>query len=764
MNKKMLFTLTVTILLFISSSFIVNAKKTSITKNYTTIYSKNIDIEKLDHQFLSYTGNKLFVGGSGTGNYSKIQDAINNSQKGDTIFVYNGTYQENLEISKTIKLSGENRDNTIINGIGKTNTIHILIDSVTISNFTINNSGTFDAGVKINSNNNVVENCNIINCWDGIELSQSEKNIISNCCIAYNKWSGLYSFKSSENIIDNCIVQNNLDGLLMVESSSNIIQNSDIKLNIQEGIELERFSTKNIVNKCRIKNNGGVGLFVYWASDNSYISFCEIKENLVGIEIGSVFLGGGNYTSILSNNIVNNTDSGILFLGNGIFSKETHIHFNNIYNNGEGISAQSASSFKINAQNNWWGSKYGPSILGLGKREIIKFNPMNSRIRFFPWLKTQEKNILSEEPETNSNVYCHSANKKVNTFNPNILPIYYWSGKTIYVGGNGPNNYTTIQNAIDNANEGDTIYIYNGIYQENINIHQRIKLLGEEKQKVIIDGKNKTDTIYFQKDGIIITNLTIINSGNFDAGIKINTRYNNIHNCDIQNCWDGIELNYVDNNKITKCNIAKNKNEGVYLYFSFYNDFEDCQIPHNLESIWLDSSDHNTFVNCLICDNKEEGIQMKDSSYNSFISSEITSNILGYGFYIQSDSDGNKINNCKITGNGVGLFFSASRKNTGPSKNVISFCNISNNLGTAIFFLGNGSQMNDTHIHYNDIVGNKKGILTVNSNNCYISAQNNWWGSKSGPNIFGLKGRMNRVIWIPSNGKIYLYPWLKSPV
>ena len=38
------------------------------------------------------SGNILYVGGNGSGNYSKIQDAINDSVDGDTVFVYNGTY------------------------------------------------------------------------------------------------------------------------------------------------------------------------------------------------------------------------------------------------------------------------------------------------------------------------------------------------------------------------------------------------------------------------------------------------------------------------------------------------------------------------------------------------------------------------------------------------------------------------------------------------------------------------------------------------
>ncbi len=52
-------------------------------------------------------GNILYVGGSGSGNYSKIQDAIDNASDGDTVFVFKGIYYEHLRIGKDINLFGE---------------------------------------------------------------------------------------------------------------------------------------------------------------------------------------------------------------------------------------------------------------------------------------------------------------------------------------------------------------------------------------------------------------------------------------------------------------------------------------------------------------------------------------------------------------------------------------------------------------------------------------------------------------------------------
>ena len=40
------------------------------------------------------------------------------------------------------------------------------------------------------------------------------------------------------------------------------------------------------------------------------------------------------------------------------------------------------------------------------------------------------------------------------------------SGNWLYVGGSGPGNYSVIQDAVDNASDGDTVYVYHGIYSD----------------------------------------------------------------------------------------------------------------------------------------------------------------------------------------------------------------------------------------------------------------------------------------------------------
>ena len=319
--------------------------------------------------------------------YSTIQDAIDNASDGDIVFVHNGIYRENIKIYKSIKLIGENRDLVIIDGGKQTDTILITSDNVTVENFTIKNSGNFDAGIKINSNNNNIKNCKITKCWEGIELNSANHNKIQECEIAYNSWSGLGFYNSKNDMIEDCYIHNNLDGLLIISSSLNVVKSCRIHSNEEEGIELERNSNKNMFCQNKIDSNGGYGIFIYWQSDETYISCCNITNNSAGISIGSIFRGGGNGTAILGNNITANAGPGIFLLGNGELISNTQIHYNNIYDNSEGISARYSSNCIVYAQNNWWGSKFGPSIFKIGFGDSILWNPTNSKIYFYPWLK-----------------------------------------------------------------------------------------------------------------------------------------------------------------------------------------------------------------------------------------------------------------------------------------------------------------------------------------------------------------------------------------
>ena len=69
------------------------------------------------------------------------------------------------------------------------------------------------------------------------------------------------------------------------------------------------------------------------------------------------------------------------------------------------------------------------------------------------------------------------------------------SASTRYVGGGGPDNYTSIQAAVDDADPGDTIYVFSGTYYENLIVNKTLTFIGENRDTTVIDGGGISDVM-----------------------------------------------------------------------------------------------------------------------------------------------------------------------------------------------------------------------------------------------------------------------------
>lgn len=121
------------------------------------------------------------------------------------------------------------------------------------------------------------------------------------------------------------------------------------------------------------------------------------------------------------------------------------------------------------------------------------------------------------------------------------------TGRTLYVCSNGSTRFSSIQHAIQNARDGDTIYIHNGTYHENIQITKSITIIGEHKQSTIIQPSQQhiNYIIYISADNVTISGLTIQSSKQnlFTAALLLdNTENITIQNNTIQHCQKGIVL------------------------------------------------------------------------------------------------------------------------------------------------------------------------------------------------------------------------------
>ena len=109
-----------------------------------------------------------------------IQSMIENAKPGDTIVPPPGVYKGSIIVDKGITLDGQGK--VTIDAGGKGSVIYLDTDSASVRNLHLTNSGTshndIDAGIQVRGNFNVIKDNVIDNCLFGIDLQQSENNIV----------------------------------------------------------------------------------------------------------------------------------------------------------------------------------------------------------------------------------------------------------------------------------------------------------------------------------------------------------------------------------------------------------------------------------------------------------------------------------------------------------------------------------------------------------------------------------------------------------
>jgi parallel beta-helix repeat protein len=299
------------------------------------------------------------VDDDGPADFSTIQEAINAANKGDTIFVRNGTYYENVLVNKSISLIGEDRIATVIDGNQKGTVMRVTSDNITIMQFTIRNSSYYhylDSGIFLNgSRNNVIQANEIQNNLVGLCVFGSSDNEISDNNMSHNEediwienssknaiWKnsmtnsgrGLEVLWSSDNYISQNVIAENGDGICLDVSSNNTISLNNV-LDSVIGIWILENSSCNIISgnniTDNIANDDGIYYVGIYLSDNaSYNTMCgnTIANNDIGL-----YLDSSSNNSIVENSVANNLYG--MYLSTE--SSNNRIYHNNIVDNNQQV-------------------------------------------------------------------------------------------------------------------------------------------------------------------------------------------------------------------------------------------------------------------------------------------------------------------------------------------------------------------------------------------------------------------------------------------
>ena len=245
--------------------------------------------------------------GSENKDFSSIQGAVNAADPGDTVYVYNGLYIENIYLDKEISvrsISGKPDKNIVTAKNPHDHVFHVIANNVTISGFSINGANdTQKAGIYLENTQGVmISNNNLSSNRLGIYLESSNTNMLNLNDVSENE-VGIFLNASQDNwIINNRVKMNRLKGIFLEASDGNRLKENLVHFNTEYGLMLAN-SSKNLIYDNYFQNSENVG---YEGSNLENVwNTTQMREINI---VGGPFIGGNYWTGPESTALCVNED------------------------------------------------------------------------------------------------------------------------------------------------------------------------------------------------------------------------------------------------------------------------------------------------------------------------------------------------------------------------------------------------------------------------------------------------------------------------
>ena len=291
------------------------------------VFSFTTETNESEESHTTYIDNNNTEGpwdGTSEHPYRSIQAGIDAVSIGGTVIVNNGTYNENLIITKSVNVIGEGAETTIVRNNNSDHVFYVTADNVNISGFAVEEADFYETvGIYLSGAEYCnISNNNISNNYYGIRLrSSSDNNILTNNYVSSNAEYGIYLTDSFNNTLANNIASNNTNGIYLKDSSDNILTNSYVFSNTKYGIHLLDSSTNTLTDNIATSNSNA-GIHLGGSSDNI------LTDNVVSNNTNGIYLEGSS-NNTLANNIALNNTNGIYLEGSSDNTLTDNVASNN---------------------------------------------------------------------------------------------------------------------------------------------------------------------------------------------------------------------------------------------------------------------------------------------------------------------------------------------------------------------------------------------------------------------------------------------------
>ncbi|MCO5231895.1 MAG: nitrous oxide reductase family maturation protein NosD [Chitinophagales bacterium] len=210
-----------------------------------------------------------------------------------------------------------------------------------------------------------------------------------------------------------------------------------------------------------------------------------------------------------------------------------------------------------------------------------------------------------------------------------------------------------ISNAFEIAQNGDTLIVQSGVYQEGAMILKKgITIIGEGTP--VIDGQNKFENLLVEHDNVRIQGIVFKNSGSSSftdiAALKIkNSKNIVIENCVFENNFFGIHtinssyISYLNNELISGMTKGKPSSNGIHCWKSNHLTLKNNTVKGHRDGIYFEFVTQSTIENNHSVGNKRYGLHFMFSHDNLYKKNEFRGN--GAGVAVMYSKRVHMINN-----------------------------------------------------------------------------------------------------------------------